>query len=311
MHKKLIPCVAAAMTASVMMLGSCGIDWKIEEKHNDPEHIEHTLNYLNEKYGTEFVYEADNIRPSKGNVFGGQETYVDMFVRCTELPEKQITVYSYDGEEFCDDYICMKYEDRLQVDFEEITDSIFDGDKPMVQFDSTKDGIKNPTLPPDTTYEEFLQSGVMGEMDIFTDDLEDPVGDYRKLLELLILKRVQCQPTVYWFSDDNYKDISQSGSFSYEAKESALCAMRFVNPEYTLDDDFSGEYEIWDLKGTNVTVPRNPPEDETEDTYAEWFQKSVETESVDERFTTTIKYTIDTIDPDSIVEMPDLPDLDN
>lgn len=252
---------------------------------------------MKDKYGMEFKFKDSNTKVGSGDVFGSHSEYVNILVTCDEMPDTDIQVYSGDGETFCDDLIALKYEDKAEELILEAAEEIYGGDPARVMLYHSSN-VSELTLPADTSFEDFVLSGAIGWTEICTDDSKAPLDDFRRLVKLLQEKKINCNPTVFYFTDNSYTDISAEkpvGAVDY-AKQ--ICQLRLDQLCNVMDAKFNGSLMIYRQDMDNAYPTLEPAADETPDTYAAYFKpRSEKMES--------------TMGDVSIVqvEMPDIPDI--
>ena len=327
MYKKLIPCMAAALTASVLMLAGCGN----KDGYNSREHIEAAVQYMNDKYGVKFHSPEDNTTVGSGNVFGGHSEYVNIKLSCDELPGKKIIVFSNDGETYFDDYVSMKYEDRAHDDILKLADDIYEGDEPAVVLYQDK----RNDLTADMTYEDYMKSGGLDEVIICVDDRDDEVNKFRTLVKTMMKDGINCSPIVFYHVDYSYEGVDKNNYPPGTVNLYKKCGEMYLNgTETLLDDEFDNKIRIIG-HGSLDDIPLEPAPDETEETFEKYFmtRDEIESEESESRLndlnsepefeSITLKDYSDYSEPDmdegtrelinsvSTVSMPDLPDLDN
>lgn len=273
--KKLIIAVAVSALPALLLCG-CGN----KDGYNSKKHVEAAIQYMNSKYGYEFALAGDNTQLGSGDVFGRHSEYVNILLSCNELPGKNIEVFSNDGQKYFDDFICRKYEDRIAEDIKEIVDEVYDGDPPTVRVFGKNFGyISQMTLSADTDYDTMMKSGSVGWVEICVDDRDDEVNKYRRLAGILMEKEINCEPSVYHFTDYCYKDVSDAHPAEGIELIKKCGQVRLYGFEPLLDEEFEGKLMIRGDAGLQTEVPLEPAPDETEDTYAKYFKSREENDS--------------------------------
>lgn len=89
-------------------------------EYNNKEHVDAAIAYMNDRYKVNFREPEENTQRGSGDTFGRHSEAVNILLCCDELPGKKIEVFSRDGVEFYDDYICRKYEDQATQDIKDI-----------------------------------------------------------------------------------------------------------------------------------------------------------------------------------------------
>ena len=259
-----------------MLLFGCGNS----DSYNSKKHISAAVEHMNEKYGMKFTFADSNTQVGSGNVFGQHGGYVNILVTCDEMPGKTIQVFSGSGEKFYDDLICVKYEDRARQEIADLAQSIYGGDKPHVMiFSRSSSRLTDRELPADAAYDDMLRSGALGWVEICVDDREDELAKYRTLVRKMMDMGINCQPTVYHFTDDSehsaLDEYTSALSIGYEKKCGQI---RLKGGEPLLSEAFDGMLKI---NGDNISadVPLAPAAGETADMYAEYFMTREETEN--------------------------------
>ena len=232
---------AAAVTVAVCC--SCGS----KNNYNSKVHINEAIRHMNNKYGVQFTYDSDNTKEGSSGIFGKTDSYVNIIVTCKDLPGVPIIVYSSDGSEYLDDFVPKKFELQAQWDLNALAKKVFDGDKPTVRLSLNSEYEMNErTLPADTTYEQFKLSGALGWVDIYTDDSDAPLDDYRMLADALAYSEFNCEPSVWYFTDDSYTRIDENNTaLGFDEPEKKLGEIRIANDNCLLDEDFDGEIMIY------------------------------------------------------------------
>ncbi|SFD28920.1 hypothetical protein [Ruminococcus albus] len=258
---------AAAVTAAVCC--SCGS----KNNYNSKVHINEAIRHMNNKYGVQFTYDSDNTKEGSSGIFGKTDSYVNIIVSCKDLPGVPIIVYSSDGSEYLDDFVPKKFELQAQWDLNSLTKKVFDGDKPTVRLSlNTEYEMKERTLPADTTYEQFKLSGALGWVDIYTDDSDAPLDDYRTLTDALAYSEFNCEPSVWYFTDDSYTRIDENNTaLGFDEPEKKLGEIRVVNDNCLLDEDFDGEIMIYRDDCDPVYLTLIPADDEDLEYYNSLF----------------------------------------
>lgn len=215
-----------------------------KSRYNSKVHINEALRYMNQKYHAEFTVEEENPAADKDD-----EGYVDIYVSCKQLGDIMIRVSSSDGKTFLDDLVPKKYEHQAQSDIQLAAKTAFTGDKPKVMLSLNEENeMADRTLPADTTYEDFMLSGALGLVEVYTDDSDAPLEDYRKLVDLMASNNMNCLPSVYYFTDNSYENITRDAPAKvYDGNDKKLGHIRIKNDACILDEDFDGELMIDDL----------------------------------------------------------------
>lgn len=234
---------AAAVTVAVCC--SCGS----KNNYNSKVHINEALRHMNNKYGVEFTYDSDNTKKGSSGIFGKEDSYVNIIVTCKQLPDIPIVVYSSDGSEYLDDLVPKKYEHQAQSDLNLIAKTVFDGDVPTVKLSlNTENEMAERTLPAETTYEDFKLSGALGLVEIYTDDSDAPLEDYRLLADTMAGNDMNCQPSVYYFGDNSYENIAaDKPGQAFVGNDKKMGHIGIKNDACIIDEDFDGEIMIDEL----------------------------------------------------------------
>lgn len=251
---RMIKCGILVSAAAVMvaLCSSCGN----KSNYNSKVHINEALRHMNNKYGVEFTYDSDNTKEGSDGIFGKQDSYVNILVTCKQLPDIKIVVYSSDGSEFLDDLVPKKFEHQAQADLNLLAKTVFEGDKPTVKlYLNTESEMSKRNLPADTTYEDFLMSGALGFVDIYTDDCDAPLEDYRSLAGRLMGNEINCEPSVWYFADDSYTRIDEMNTvIDFDEPEKKLGQIRVSNGGCIFDEDFDGEITISNDRSDPVSL---------------------------------------------------------
>ncbi len=168
---------------------------------NSSKNIKAAIKYLNERYGTEFEYLEDKpYEVDSGNVFGAHGNSVHMYVTCKDLPGKKIYVVGGEGSgTFTSNYTAMKYEDDVMAVLNDIAKSVY-GDSARVFWEGDK-GERMGDLEKDATLDDFLRSGSLRFISVLADKNDDMMGDYRRFINALIDRGVECVPETYHYSE--------------------------------------------------------------------------------------------------------------
>ena len=260
-----ICCLASALTASVLMLGGC----RNKDGYNSKKHIEAAVQYMNDRYGVKFHSPEDNTKVGSGDVFGRHSEYVNITVSCDGLPGKKITVFSNDGIQYFDDYVCMKYEDRAHDDILKLSDEIYGGDEPaVVLYPDLRDDLTE-----DMTYEEYMKSGGLDGVTICVDDRDDEVNKFRTLVKTMIKEGINCSPEVIYLADYCYEGVAKHNDAPGTVDLKKQCGEMFLNGmKPVLDEEFDNKVRICGNGGRSLDdIPLEPAPDETEETFDKYF----------------------------------------
>ena len=181
---------AAAVIVPLMLFCSCGA--------NSSSHKRKALSALKKTYGEPFT----EVEEHEGSgVFGRSSGYCDFYAACSKYPGMKIRVVSYDGVHFGSDFLVAKYREQTEWYITDICTEIYGGDPIRVIFDEAPD---RELSEKDMECEEFLRSGMLGQILICTDDTKDPEGDYGRLVNMMKAKSINCAPVVYHLADSCY-----------------------------------------------------------------------------------------------------------
>jgi hypothetical protein len=123
-----------------------------------------------------------------------------MYVTCKDLPGKKIYVVGSEGSgTFSSNYTAMKYEDEAYAVLDGIAKSVY-GDSAKVFWEGD-DGERLGDLEKDATLDDFLRSGSLRFISVLTDKNDDMMGDYRRFINALIERGVECSPETYHYSE--------------------------------------------------------------------------------------------------------------
>jgi hypothetical protein len=234
---------AAAFTAAAV--SSCAKS----DSFNSNVHINEAMRYMRNKYGVEFTYDEDSTKAITDGASDNKDEYVDVLLTCEKLPDLEIRVCSSDGDKFFDDLVPKKFEHQALSDIQLAAKTVYTGDKPKVMLLlNEKNEMADRTLPADTSYEDFLLSGALGLVEVYTDDSDAPLEDYRRLSNMLASNDINCKPSVYYFTDNSYEDITKDApAKAYDGNDKKLGHISIKNDECILNEEFDGDIMIDDL----------------------------------------------------------------
>ncbi len=191
--------LAAVIFAPLLLMTGCA---KLTGNYvNSNKNIKAAIKYLNERYDTEFDYLEDKpYAVGSGNVFGAHGNSVHMYVTCKDLPGKKILVVGEEGSgTFSCNYTAMKYEDEAYAVLDGIAKSVY-GDSAKVFWEG-HNGDRLGDLEKDAALDDFLRSGHLDFITVLTDKNDDMMGDYRRFINALIERGVECVPETYHYSE--------------------------------------------------------------------------------------------------------------
>ena len=234
---------AAALT--VVAVSSCANN----NGYNSKVHINEAVRYMRNKYGVEFTCDEKITKAGNDDASGEDDGYVDIFVTCKELPDIKIRVCSSDGDKFFDDLVPKKYEHQAQSDLQVLAKTVYTGDKPKVMLSlNAENEMAERTLPAETTYEDFKLSGALGLVEIYTDDSDAPLEDFRLLADRMAGNDMNCQPSVYYFGDNSYENITaDKPGQAFVGNDKKMGHIGIKNGACIIDEDFDGEIMIDEL----------------------------------------------------------------
>lgn len=218
-----------ALAPAALLLAGCGL-------FNSGIIQSSGLRALKKRYDVKFTYLAEDRKVGSGDVFGNHGGLLEFYAEAEDLPGKKIHVYSEDGRNFGSDYINKKYEDDTIDLIGQIAHAVYDDEDLRVVL---SDYYVND-LDKDTTFEEYLESEYLNIVRIYTTDNDDPEGDFDKFVQLLIVNRINCEPTTYHFKENVYLDESVNvHALDIELKHGKMMTEGF---EKTLEKGFKRKY---------------------------------------------------------------------
>lgn len=141
-----------AILFATILIGGTGCSMFEKNNNNQPKQDvnELALEYLEQKYGEKFEYCAP-----AGSSYTGTRTFL---ATCESFGKKRIVVqidnYKTDERQFRDNYLALKYEDRLYDYFSEIVNSQFSEFK---LYCGAIGVALSADLPADATFDEYLK----------------------------------------------------------------------------------------------------------------------------------------------------------
>lgn len=224
--------VGAAVLPAALILSGCRLTG---DYYNSSRYRKAGIKAIEKRYDIDLTYIDDHVKPS-GNVFGSRSEKLDINVKCDDLPDKVIEIYSADGKTFGSDYINKLYEDDTVSEIRSLAQEVYDDENIKVVID--KSFVND--LDTDTSLDGYLESGQIDFVMIMTTDSKDIEGDYAKYMDKMIERRINCSPSVYYFTEYVYGDDDVNVALIDNGYKIGRMAPESIYS--TLDENFKKDY---------------------------------------------------------------------
>ncbi len=226
--------LSVIMIAAIMIEGtSCNI-FNDEPKVNVNELA---LEYMEQKYGEKFEYSAPT-----GSSYTGNRTFL---AKCESFGDKTVVVqvenYKTDERTFRDNYLEIKYADRLSNYLSQIINDQFGESK--LYYGTARKPL-SADLPADASFEEYLKDP-SGTINAYAVVKESDFNDMKQLSEVMETFSSDCAAgsmsiVLIVIEDLKYIDCNLSQARDYSMRENYIAKGKILRAEGDTSIDYYG-----------------------------------------------------------------------